>query len=237
MRLRWRAGTANSKTGNIPVANVPGDTDDLRASCELAGCPRLHQGSCYAWELEDFRKTAARAHARALLELPSAHRVETALAARSVSARAVRICPGPGDPIACDVGALMDDIQAVRDAGLAVLGFTHGWRLARAQGLQRSLMASCETPEQALSARALGWRPALVLPWDHQGKTFELPDGSRGLVCPAQTGPTDCNACRLCDPSDERWDRTSWAAVGFVDHSRRARARQRRRLAMAGGAR
>jgi len=92
--------------------------------------------------------------------------------------------------------------------------YTHGWERLRARRLNapRSLTvnASCDSLEAAQRAKDQGWPVTVVLPEDSDGD--ELPDGTRVVVCPAQTHDISCAECQLCMNSDRE------AVVGFRQH-------------------
>lgn len=98
-----------------------------------------------------------------------------------------------------DAAALpLDVLQSWRDMrtqfGLAPLGYTHAWR--RRPDLQIDHMASVESVEDAMQARAQGWRYFRVRP-------IGSPILAGEIQCPAadkkRTTQIDCNRCGLCD--------------------------------------
>jgi hypothetical protein len=125
-----------------------------------------------------------------------------------------------GDPARADPEDVLGAVNALEQAGLAVVSYTHFWRDQEAQFLKSICLASCSDEAEAQEALELGWKPAPILPWDYEGKTFKLPGGGLGLVCPAQLRKTTCNECLLCWTGHKAWGRI--AAVGFIDHSRAA---------------
>lgn len=90
-------------------------------------------------------------------------------------------------------------------------GYTHQWRNPAHAALKPFVMASCDSEQDRIDARARGWR------------TFRVRDASEPLmsgeiVCPASNEAghlTSCADCRLCDgrhdgrmerPTDQRKD-------------------------------
>lgn len=224
--LTWVGRTANTKTGDIPTAYVGTTLVEARKTC--TGCPLLEK-TCYAWagftalsmgRIEDRR--AAK---------PETYSLAHALAKALPSAKAARI-GALGDPSLADRAELMGAVQELRGRRLAVISYTHFWRDPHAAGLEGVCMASCEDVSEAAEARTKGWTPALLLPWDHVyevGNTFRLPDGSKGLVCPAQTkAKVTCNDCRMCSLEHPVWKAKKITAIGFLDHSPAARWARRR---------
>ena len=67
-------------------------------------------------------------------------------------------------------------------------------------------------------AKALDIGPVVIsLPSDHDGKTFQTPDGHNVIVCPAQKqeGMT-CLKCKLCSMPDRK------CGIGFIGHGAKA---------------
>ena len=233
----WSSSTTNVKTGPIPTMWVGNSIEDAWESCD--GCPRRPpepgkaQGMvevCYAWVGPvyslGFKSKVLPKH----MADPSYHEVERALQNRRVDARAVRL-GAIGDPARVDRTELLHDLALVRAAGLAVLGYTHFPE--ENPDLAGVLLASLDDPKDPKIPLLieLGWRVAVVLPPDYQGKRFSA-QGLRGFVCPAQTlrprkakeknkkeiPGTTCNQCRLCDRQHVCWDKVDM--VGFLRHSR-----------------
>jgi hypothetical protein len=219
-RFTWIARTANTKTGDIPGAYVGQTIEECRESCH--GCPLLN-GACYAWSgftYVSFTKIVERR-----LTSPAKYTVLAALRDRSPRARAVRFGV-MGDPSRVNRDELKVAVAACRGQNLDLIGYTHFWREPENSDLKGIFMASCEDEEGAAEARAFGWTPTLVLPWDHalrNGPTFTLPNGERGVVCPAQTKKEiTCNDCRMCSLDHPVWKAGKISAIGFLDHSKKA---------------
>lgn len=225
MKFLCTATSSNPKTGNVPQIWIGGSRKESIQSCKDVACPLLHskyggQGgggnpTCYAQH-----GTPAFAHASVFKSHNNGKDKSLAYALEnsSRSARMVRL-GAIGDPVALSPldGAYIR--ATVKRAGLALIGYTHGWRMAKANRWRKSIMASCETLAEADQAIAAGWRATVVLPADHTGRTFKTPAGGTGVICPAQLAPkaVTCNTCRLCDGS------TRGPVIGFIDHGPTAR--------------
>jgi hypothetical protein len=215
----------NRKTGAIPSAYVGDTVEGAWKSCE--GCALRDDRTCYAWTgLNGMRfKGAVVPGAK---KDPKRYTLSAVLARLKDVVYAARIGV-LGDPSRARRSELRTAIAHLRRRGIAVLGYTHFWRDPANQDLRGDLMASCDSPEQADEALALGWRPATVLPWWHVGPRFLTPEGAPGVVCPAQTKEkVTCESCRMCDPQHAVWDAGRAKVIGFVDHSSRGRASARK---------
>lgn len=76
--------------------------------------------------------------------------------------------------------------------------YTHAWRdIDREDWGKISVLASCESTEQAEDAMYLGYAVALVVDRFESDSQYHL-DGLRVIPCPYQTRGTQCRDCRLC---------------------------------------
>lgn len=102
--------------------------------------------------------------------------------------------------------------------GGSVWTYTHWWHVVPREAWGRiSVLASCETPEQVVAARARGYVPALVVRYFPDRRAFRI----RGIVgrvipCPAETGKRTCVECRMCFDDDALRERA--AVIGFAAH-------------------
>ena len=220
MEVLWTSGSKNSKTGDVPTGWVGATVEQSRESCTAVACPLRRRadggnGECYAWHGSPAWAFVSMARAR---KRGKFYDLARALDSRKVSARMVRL-GAIGDPAACSPLAAAFIASKVRAAGLALVGYTHGWRTA--DHWRGRLMASCDTLAEVDQAVDLGWRATVVLPYQHSGRRFTTPGGRTGVVCPAQLGPVTCNTCRLCDGS------ARGPVIGFIDHGPTARAQGR----------
>jgi len=97
--------------------------------------------------------------------------------------------------------------------------YTHGWKdVARDSWKQVSVLASCETPEDAEQARARGYAVAMVVPEYLNGKrAWKADNGMTVLPCPEMTGAAaSCTDCRLCMDDAKLRDRN--VVIAFEVH-------------------
>ncbi len=205
--------SSNTKTGNIPQVWVGGTEDQGRASCDKVECPmRPWAGGpvkCYAWV------GTARLGYIGVLRNPAQHTLEQAVARRHPSARAIRV-GAIGDPGVLPKRWWTKIHRVAAKENLQVLSYTHGWR--KRPDLAGMTVASCDSLEDVVQARAMGFQAAVVLPgFDSKRKTFTLPDGTKGLVCPNMYSkavgkvPITCNDCLLCTGKSDK-------VIGFPEH-------------------
>jgi len=228
----WTGTTTNRKTGNVPTMAVGSTREQSLDSCE--GCPmrpkkRGGNGECYAQNgglvtkghssmiraAESFREKTKHMSREEINAIPARKRkdysLRTALQLAVKTAKMARL-GSIGDPGALPLDYITKAVAAVRKAGLDAVGYTHHWR--DKPELAGILMASCDDLSEVDDALAQGFRAAVVLPWDHEGK-FTTPNGAKGIVCPAMVkqGLT-CNDCRLCDGSKRG------PVIGFPNHGK-----------------
>lgn len=93
------------------------------------------------------------------------------------------------------VNALVWACAELDKVGVKSLGYTHGWKFELCQPLKEYFMASCDTMDEVLHARALGWMTVLSV------SKNTVADASIKLVnCPNQIthGKITCAKCMLC---------------------------------------
>jgi hypothetical protein len=223
--ILWAHGSTNVKTGDVPTAWVGLTKAACRETCR--GCPMAPRdvggdGSCYshsgspAIAHASIRKAAAAGKPRTLASALNG----AARSARMVRYTAIgdggRVAPGVADRI----------VDAVKAAGLALVGYTHHWREAQVSADWRGrLMASVGDLAEADEALAQGWRPAAVVPVDHPARST-TPGGATVVVCPAQVAEAagrsvTCNTCRLCDAS------RSGPVIAFREHGNGIKGRDK----------
>ncbi len=77
---------------------------------------------------------------------------------------------------------------------VAIISYTHAWRIFKPSDFAFVVNASCETAEDAAEAIAAGWQATLV-----GGEAGEKIAGKRVITCPAQTrDDVTCASCLLC---------------------------------------
>lgn len=213
----WTGTTSNSKTGNVPTLWIGRTRKESKASCK--GCPLLDNGDCYAQY-----GTPAIGHSSMIKARDKGknYSLASALLNSRRSAKMARF-GAIGDPSALPMAYLHKAMKAVKAFGLDVVAYTHHWR-AKPE-LAGLFMASCDSLADADTAIAMGYRVAVVLPWDHEGR-FTTPEGAKGIVCPAIAADAKgrkvtCNDCRLCDGSKRG------PVIGFPDHGPSGSAKQR----------
>jgi len=90
-------------------------------------------------------------------------------------------------------------------------GYTHQWRRRDSQLYRRILMASCDSPTEAIEAKAKGWRYFLV--------THEKPASIRGEVeCLSDAQNMTCADCGICDGTRADSRSLSAASVAIQVH-------------------
>lgn len=220
-RLLWTVSELNKKTGLVLTSYVGPTLKHLRGSCE--GCALLEQGRCYAWTTlqrgaaERILNTAARD-----LRYYDLANAVARYESKKLEQKVARLC-AIGDPARVPHDELIFAIETLKARGYSVLAYTHHWREKRNQRLKTHLLASCNSPEEADEALALGWLPAVVLPSEHKGKTFTTPGGAKGIICPEKTVGHTCGTCRLCTPDHPAWANTKFVAVAFPEHGNHVR--------------
>lgn len=200
----WTVSTRNQKTGVIPTQYVGATRDETWASCEGCALRPDADGGCYAWAGNSCRgaNSVQKAYANG-----KPGDLATVLERTPRSAKCVRF-GAIGDPSRVDRSALYADVELARSEGFKVLGYTHHWKQEPWNGrLKDTLLASCETLEQAEEARSKGW---LV--------TVAGPESVDGMVtCPHYKRPEiQCNRCGLCDVPTLK--RTGYTGVVFPAH-------------------
>lgn len=211
-------GSANPKTGPLaqlwilrsgvaPGAAVASRRDyAVCGDCKLRGDGSPGTRACYVTiknaPLAVYRRYTAGGY-------PA---LEPAAAAKIMRARGIGVRLGAyGDPAAVPVWVL-----AELTAGIRWTGYTHQWR---DQPLYRSyLMASCDSPEEYVQARAAGWRTFRSrLP----GEALQAGE----IVCPASEESrkrTTCDRCGLCDGARGAAERRR--SIAIVAHGAGTRA-------------
>lgn len=114
-----------------------------------------------------------------------------------------------GDPVAVP----FDAWKGIEAAPLRT-GYTHQWRRPEARPFRDLIMASCDSPAEAIEAARKGWRTFLVRPVDSR-------DPLEGMIqCPSDRG-VQCANCGLCAGREHRnapsiWIEAHGTAAAFV---------------------
>ena len=233
----WTGTSNNRKTGDVPTLAIGRTREQSLDSCE--GCrmrpkERGGNGECYSQNgglvtkghgsmiraADRWDKLTPEEQAAIPLKKRRDYSLKTALQQSTRSAKMARF-GSIGDPGALPLDYITKAIAAVRKAGLDPVGYTHHWR--DKPELAGVFMASCDDLSEVDDALSQGFRAAVVLPWDHEGK-FTTPGGAKGIVCPAMVkqGLT-CNDCRLCDGSKRG------PVIGFPNHGKHVQHLLRKR--------
>ena len=161
--------TASTKTARLAtcrrgVGSTREESLDSCEGCALRPKKRGGNGKCYAQG-----GTPAMGHSSMIRAAANGatYTLQRALSGAKRSAKMARF-GSIGDPGALPLEYLNKAASACRKAGLDVVGYTHHWRVKPA--LAGLLMASCDDISQVDQALAMGFRAAVVLPWDHVGR-------------------------------------------------------------------
>lgn len=104
--------------------------------------------------------------------------------------------------------------------------YTHAWRRVQRRTWRNvSVLASCETTDDARKALAKGYAPAIVVERFDSPKAFQR-DGVTFVPCPAQTRDNvTCETCRLCWNADALHQRGTGIAFEAHGSSKKRAAR------------
>lgn len=198
----------NEKTSDIPTVWIGVNREQARASCDAVQCPlrpwseeaKAGGIKCYA-----HGKTPTMALASIEKKLARDGRIPSMgeqLKKRAVTARFIRI-GALGDPAVLPWGWWYKLERLARKHGLGILSYTHGFRTR--PDLAGRTMASCDSLEEAVEARRMGFQAAVATrEVSALDKGITLSDGSKAIVCPhmslkaAGKPAITCNACGLC---------------------------------------
>jgi hypothetical protein len=214
--------SGNVKTGDIPQVWIGGSVEESKASCDAANCalrPWVRGKdamSCYAWS-----GSSKMGFFSAIKANPVSPEFTEVLKRRHPQAQAIRV-GAIGDPCVMPWGWWYNLKRVAKRLGLQVLSYTHGW--AKRPDLAGRTMASCDSFEEAVEARKLGFQAAIATrEVGVLDKNIRLPDGSKAIVCPAMVAQAvgkaavTCNQCLKCDGSNPS------VSIVFPDHGPGAR--------------
>lgn len=196
--VHWIPRTKDKKTGEVLVSYSP-----------IESCPdscKLKEGGCYAWDLFYLKILSNRlTDGRTKPTL-----LKDALKKITVSAKIARHRVA-GD-IVGDVMETLQECKDIEEAGLINIGYTHAWRDEESQPLKQFFRASCETVDEVMEARQMGWATTLIVP-EGTEKTVILPNDEKAFLCPAKVGvegevDVTCNTCTLCKVNEKTLSKT-----------------------------
>jgi hypothetical protein len=186
--IHWVAKTKDKKTGEVVASYSPKET--CPDSCELK------KGGCYAWGLF-YLNVLSNKIRDGKIRLVS---LKEALTNKADDCKIVRHRVA-GD-IVGDVDETLKECELVESIGLTNIGYTHHWRSKEAEPLKGYFRASCETEEDVLKARDMGWGATMIVP-KGAPKRMKLANGETAYLCPARRDVPNkpditCNTCTLC---------------------------------------
>jgi len=148
-----------------------------------------------------------------------------------------------GDPAAVPYTVWQDLIDAIQPK--YVVGYTHQWRhldrpvshptienisqltyrIKMLNWYRNNVMASCDSVNDAMEARQMGWRYFLAVP---SKSNINLPE--RTILCPATVSERTCSTCGACSGAD----RGSYKASIYVEeHGVRSMGKRKRSAMLA----
>lgn len=124
-------------------------------------------------------------------------------------------------------------VRVVKSKSLRAWSYTHKWRKFKATSFKGlSILASCDSLQDAVQAWIKGYAPALVVAKFESDKAYPLlikdslhpggyDSGLSGIPCPAQTRHVTCEECKLCLKTD--WLHDTQHVILFEAHGSRGR--------------
>lgn len=116
--------------------------------------------------------------------------------------------------------------RTAKRRGLRAWAYTHAWRTLRPSNTsQLSLLASCDTHDEMVTAHYQGFPVARIVSHHQTDKAYALhsPDGKEsgftGIPCPAETKGVTCETCKLCLRGE--WLHESKRVILFTPHGSR----------------
>jgi hypothetical protein len=205
--VHWVSQSNDKKIGKIVASYSP--KESCPDSCSLKS------GGCYAWGLFylnvlSSKLKSGKIQPKSLLSALEDRRADTKVVRHRVAGDVVN-----------DVAGTMEECKIVSDHSLINIGYTHAWQEEYVQPLKRYFRASCQSVEEVLEARKMGWSASLIVSEQFMSgkKTLSLPNGETAFLCPARHGVAGkkditCNDCTLCKVSPKTESKT----VVFIAH-------------------
>lgn len=186
--VHWIPKTKDKKTGEVIASYSPKDT--CPDSCSLK------EGGCYAWGLF-YLKILSNRLTDGRTE-PTSLSIALKNIKNTVKIARHRIA---GDVVG-DVEHTLAECKEIDSAGLINIGYTHTWKEEESQPLKQYFRASCESLEELIDARNMGWSTTLIVP-KGTDKIITMPNGEKAVLCPARHDIENkkditCNTCKLC---------------------------------------
>jgi hypothetical protein len=206
-KVHWVSCSKDVKTGEVVASYSPKET--CPDSCTLKA------GGCYAWGLF-YINILGKKIADNKITLKS---LKDALNERKPTCRIVRHRIA-GD-IVDDVKETLKECKTIEKLNLINIGYTHDWRNKKAQPMKKYFRASCQSEEEVIEARNMGWAATLII--SDNSKKKILSNGETAVICPARHGVVGkkditCNQCTLCKVNDKTVNKT----VMFQVHGRKS---------------
>jgi len=197
-KVHWVSASKDKKTGEIIASYSPIET--CPDSCSLKN------GGCYAWGLFYLKSLGAKISDGRLTPRTLREALKKVKSTAKIARHRVA-----GD-IVGDVPGTLEECYEVEKSGLINIGYTHHWRNPEAQPMKQYFRASCQTVEEVLEAREMGWATTLIVPKGIP-KKVKLPNGEAAYNCPARHGvpgkkDITCNTCTLCRVDDKTRSKT-----------------------------
>lgn len=198
IHARVAVATGNDKTAEVLTLWVLPDVDGVKPwDAVKAGADAGTCGKCQWRSVASGGLGECYTHAGAsqVLSAGSASLSKAADAPVQVPKRVRRARSAAfGDAAALPLEALQAWRTMRDELGLAPLGYTHAWRTR--PDLKQDHMASVDTEEERLEAKALGWRTFRVRP---QGAPLMAGERQCPAVAGVRENPMDCDKCGGCD--------------------------------------
>lgn len=193
-------------SGNAKTGRVAATYTSIRATCPDT-CALRSEGTCYAQALSRYPWAQALEQNgdAGTANLAEAWGIE--IAADGGHATGTMLRSGvSGDCTAPDSARRLGDAFRYwgSKGGSRVWKYTHAWRTVHRSEygtFDGAILASLDHYSERSAAAAQGYRSfaVVVTAFPDGDRAFLLPDGSKAIPCPAQTGrAANCEACKLC---------------------------------------